>query len=456
MNSDHPFLDLRLSLEEMSPFFLKSLLNLSFSQDDINPFLTFNNDLEVLDIDTTEIDLGGRNLITIPVELKRFKNLEVLNLGNNNLSNPDELREFLEALPNLRKLDLEGNLFKTFPIVPDFCVLTHLYLANNNFKEIPESLKKIQTLHILDMQENSLFNIPEWIEELTELYELDLSDNHIQQLPDSINNLKNLITLILTSNQLTEIPSLEKLTALQNLCLQDNHLTEFPDSILNLHNLSNLELGYNEIRYLPYFGVKLANLSRLLLIGNPIENITLDESELIKLEQICLSSNQLGNLSIAGKPNLQLICSFLTQEEILETAFLVEGIFPLEDILLENQIFADTVNWPRKYWGFSISNWKPQWLFEEKNTEIRRILIQQIGYDKICTDLDAELLDEWREYCLLKIPDIDIEDVYLLKMTCPSTGHIHVTRVPPTVASAQEAITWINHGIDPTLFQKET
>lgn len=40
--------------------------------------------------------------------------------------------------------------------------------------------------------------------------------------------------------------------------------------------------------------------------------------------------------------------------------------------------------------------------------------------------------------------NVDIEQIYLLKMTCPSTGFIHVLRVPPDMHSAKEAIRRVN------------
>jgi hypothetical protein len=59
--------------------------------------------------------------------------------------------------------------------------------------------------------------------------------------------------------------------------------------------------------------------------------------------------------------------------------------------------------------------------------------------------LQAIELDYWQEYTLLKIDsDVDVEPIYLLKMTCPSTGYIHALRVPPDVPSAREAIAWVN------------
>lgn len=51
---------------------------------------------------------------------------------------------------------------------------------------------------------------------------------------------------------------------------------------------------------------------------------------------------------------------------------------------------------------------------------------------------------------------MDIEPIYLLKMTCPSTSFIHALRVPPEVKSAREAISWVNWGIDPEEFGVQT
>ncbi|HEY9875913.1 MAG TPA: hypothetical protein V6D12_20955 [Candidatus Obscuribacterales bacterium] len=98
-----------------------------------------------------------------------------------------------------------------------------------------------------------------------------------------------------------------------------------------------------------------------------------------------------------------------------------------------------------------------QWLLKEDNAELRRLLIQKIGYERICQELQATELDSWQEYTLLRIEaDVDIERIYLLKMTCPSTGFIYALRVPPNINSAREAIRWVNWGIDPENFSIQT
>jgi leucine-rich repeat protein SHOC2 len=77
------------------------------------------------------------------------------------------------------------------------------------------------------------------------------------------------------------------------------------------------------------------------------------------------------------------------------------------------------------------------------------------------------MLDIWQEYILLKIDNvetiynedgdpIDREPMLLLKMTCPSTNHIYILRVPPEMTSAEAAITWVNQGIHPDEFAVQT
>ncbi|BAY13857.1 DUF6745 domain-containing protein [Calothrix sp. NIES-2098] len=115
------------------------------------------------------------------------------------------------------------------------------------------------------------------------------------------------------------------------------------------------------------------------------------------------------------------------------------------------------VTLPEKYGKVHPQQWQAQWLLTEDNAELRRVLIQGIGYGRICQELQAIELDTWAEYTLLKIDaEVDEEAIYLLKMTCPSTGFIHALRVPPDMKSAREAICWVNWGIAPEEFAIQT
>ncbi|MBD2006834.1 MULTISPECIES: DUF6745 domain-containing protein [Cyanophyceae] len=115
------------------------------------------------------------------------------------------------------------------------------------------------------------------------------------------------------------------------------------------------------------------------------------------------------------------------------------------------------VRLPEKYGTVHPNQWQPQWLLEENNAELRQVLIQGIGYERIAQELGAIELDSYQEYSLLKIDiDVDVEPISLLKMTCPSTGFIHALRVPPEMISAREAIRWVNWGISPEEFAIQT
>jgi internalin A len=118
--------------------------------------------------------------------------------------------------------------------------------------------------------------------------------------------------------------------------------------------------------------------------------------------------------------------------------------------------FHHGVKLPEKYGKVHPDLWQAEWLLSESNAELRRVLIERIGYDRICQQLQAVKLDTWQKYTLLKIDNADVEPIYLLKMTCPSTGHIHALRVPPDVLTAKEAIRWVNWDIDSEEFSVQT
>ncbi|WP_427162594.1 DUF6745 domain-containing protein [Aliinostoc sp. HNIBRCY26] len=119
--------------------------------------------------------------------------------------------------------------------------------------------------------------------------------------------------------------------------------------------------------------------------------------------------------------------------------------------------FHHGVALPEEYGKVHPREWQPQWLLTQDNAELRRVLIQGIGYTRILAELQAKELDSWKEYTFLQIDNsIDVEPICLLKMTCPSTGFIHVLRVPPDTNSAREAACWVNWGIDPEDFAVQT
>ena len=299
---------------------------------------------------------------------------------------------------------------------------THLDLRGRSIVDVTP-LFSLTNLTGLCLDYNQIENVTPLLS-LTNLTWLSFWVNHVVDVTP-LSGLTNLTELYLSSNQIVDVTPLSGLTNLTELELECNQIVDVTP-LSGLTNLTSLSLSGNKIVDVsPLFG--LTNLRYLSLDYNQIENVT-PLLSLTKLTALELGDNRLPDLSpLLSLSNLNIAWNCVTI--------------------------------PRKYWQ-PIEKWQSKWILEETNAELRRVLIQQIGYEKITQDLSAIELDTWREYSLLKIPipQEDEEDIYLLKMTCPSTGYIHILRVPPPpeVNSALEAITWVNWGINPEDFAIET
>lgn len=74
------------------------------------------------------------------------------------------------------------------------------------------------------------------------------------------------------------------------------------------------------------------------------------------------------------------------------------------------------------------------------NSEIRRAVVEIVGYDKIVKE--ANVLDESEDGKLLEIPLDDDENIVLVHVKDPSTDRQYFLRVPPKVKTAKEARAW--------------
>jgi leucine-rich repeat protein SHOC2 len=309
-----------------------------------------------------------------------------------------------------------------------------LTLTFNTLEKLPESIGNLNQLSKLTLNCKQLEELPRNINQLSEL---TIGYQHLKSLPESIGNLRNLSKLVLNNNQLTSLPeSIGNLTKLRELVLNNNQLTSLPESIENI-GLNDLILNNNKLEKLPK---SLTNIDYLDY-------------------WYCLDNLHVDLLTL------------------LNISLFVRNELSYPDITMT--VFFEGIELPERYWT-NLSNWKAEWLLDEDNAEIRRILIGQLGYEKICQELNTIELDSWQEYTLFKIDGVDeyrIEEIFvddpnpdkvhfdekfvydpvvLLKMTCPSTAHIHILRVPPEMESAEEAITWVNLGIHPDEFTVQT
>lgn len=82
-----------------------------------------------------------------------------------------------------------------------------------------------------------------------------------------------------------------------------------------------------------------------------------------------------------------------------------------------------------------------------ENVELRRVLIERLGYETFLQQVGGLVRERDRdaggERQLVYIPFEDDEPLMVLKVTCPSTGHNHILRVPPYMRSCHQAAAWI-------------
>ncbi|NXG69194.1 LRC18 protein, partial [Baryphthengus martii] len=148
-----------------------------------------------------------------------------------------------------RRLDLSHMGITTFPdCILKLADVDELDLSRNMLKKIPSSIQKFEKLRWLDLHSNQLEELPKAIGTLQNLLYLNICNNKLttQNLPEELKLLKNLHILNLGLNRLDSIPSsLESLKELEEIGLFDNALTTIPNSVKNLPNLKKLNAKRN-------------------------------------------------------------------------------------------------------------------------------------------------------------------------------------------------------------------
>ena len=179
----------------------------------------------------TKLNLSGKGLTTLPLEIVKLTNLQFLYLYNNQLSSlPAEIVQ----LTNLQTLNLVGNQLSSLPV--EFGQLTNLqtlYLNSNQLSSLPAEFGQLTNLQFLYLGSNQLSSLPAEFGQLTNLQTLYLNSNQLSSLPAEFGQLTNLRTLYLYNNQLSSLPAeFGQLTNLQTLNLSSNPLESPPPEII--------------------------------------------------------------------------------------------------------------------------------------------------------------------------------------------------------------------------------
>jgi Leucine-rich repeat (LRR) protein len=254
-----------------------------------------------------QLNVAAMEMESIPAELRRINDMsEDVNLG---WSECVDLSKFIAADNKLAELDddcfpdatnaeleeaEEGDQYGQFR------GLEVLDLHNNLLKEIPLGLRRLQNLHHLNLSGNKLANhtlsiICQIGDSLTDLR---MSENEISEmLPDHIKSLRNLQILELHGNKISELPEgVQELVHLRTLNLARNKLTSIPSEILNISTLTELTVASNRLSGVfvpPQCQISAQSLKSLDLSYNTLEAIATGEITLPVVQTVNLSGNRI-------------------------------------------------------------------------------------------------------------------------------------------------------------------
>jgi hypothetical protein len=97
--------------------------------------------------------------------------------------------------------------------------------------------------------------------------------------------------------------------------------------------------------------------------------------------------------------------------------------------------------------AFAAESLTGQEILRTDNVEIRRIAIDRLGYETFLEQVGGLIRDRdtdaGGDRQLICIAFEDDEPLMLLKVICPSTGHLHVLRVPPYMDTCHQSAAWI-------------
>jgi len=96
-------------------------------------------------------------------------------------------------------------------------------------------------------------------------------------------------------------------------------------------------------------------------------------------------------------------------------------------------------------------------ILKEKNTELRRVMIERMGHDKFMREAGAKQIDKdtdpGGQRRLLRLPLKGDEDIVCLACSCPSTGRDYLLRVPPDMKTCHQAAAWMAGYDDPKKYK---
>jgi hypothetical protein len=88
-----------------------------------------------------------------------------------------------------------------------------------------------------------------------------------------------------------------------------------------------------------------------------------------------------------------------------------------------------------------------QEILAERNAELRRVMLERIGWEKFLHDSNPKVIDQdidaGGDRRLLAVTFSNAEEIFILTLNCPSTGRKYAIRVPPWMKTCHQSAAWM-------------
>jgi len=330
--------------------------------------------------------------------------------GNIDLSNQTELTRLPDSLKKIWHLNLDGCTSLKF--LPDH--LDVHFLSLNGCSEL-QSLPAGMTVYSLQAQGAGLIALAD---DLQIGYKLDLTDcKQLAALPKGL----TVGSLIIAG-----------CTALKALP-HDLHLY-----FLDASGCTNLQT-WGTTGVIEVGQINLSGCQRLTYLPEWMDRIT--------------------ELNIQGCENLQHLPDALTVTSHIELAD--SGLTGLPVGCQQTELrWKDVII--NEWVAFHPEQISAQDILNERNIELRRVMLERFGYDNFFRQIDAKVLDQDVDPGgVRRLLHVEFENqnrwtrdepLVCLSVICPSTARSYIIRVPPDVTSCRQAAAWVAGFDDPSQY----
>ena len=141
--------------------------------------------------------------------------IDYVNLDRNELTNADAVAK----LEGLKWLRLNDNRLAALPDLKGLVNLRRIYLRNNRFTAVPETLKDLPALTDVDLSGNPIKEVPAWLAEKKGLKNISFSRTQVTKLPENLKAWKTLQCLQLGDLNISAAEMARIRSALPNVAI---------------------------------------------------------------------------------------------------------------------------------------------------------------------------------------------------------------------------------------------